>query len=78
MTAYRPATDQIRAIRDQASRYLAATHGDDWIYRPPEDFPALEQWIRALAGGDLDHANLVMTRLAAHHIAQRHGLGGDQ
>jgi hypothetical protein len=41
----------LRAVRDQAHRYLAARYGKDYVYRAPETFEnTLERWIWAVAG----------------------------
>ena len=40
----------IRAVRGQASRYLKARYGEDYVYRAPETFQnVLERWIWGVA-----------------------------
>jgi len=52
------------SISRQANRYFTAVYGPDWVYKAPEQFPNLvEQWIWALAAGDLDLSETVMAKL---------------
>jgi hypothetical protein len=51
-------------IRQQASRYLTARFGEEYVYRAPETFTnVLERWIWALAAGSPEMAEECISRI---------------
>jgi len=54
------------AIKDQWHQYMAAVYGQDYVYRAPESFLPLEQWmLTVLSGHNDEYAQKLMDKIVA-------------
>jgi hypothetical protein len=57
-------------VREQATQYLSALYGDDWVYWAPETFDnLLIRWVRYVAAGESQLAGETMNEIEG--VAER-------
>lgn len=54
------------AIVSQINRYFQAVYGEDYVYRAPETFDGFEQWMLAVASGNEERSDELMTNIEKH------------
>lgn len=48
------------AIAEQVKAFFTAAYGPDFVFRAPETYPPIEQWMSAVACGNIEWAGTVM------------------
>lgn len=54
---------RLAAFAEQATSYFTAAYGKDYVYRPPESFSPIEQWMYAIASGNAEDGAKVMASI---------------